>query len=140
MRLCREAEAMGVEAFPVYGDMSRMEDIKLMFEKVFSVFPVIDVLVNNAGISSEAAFLDATEEMFDHMTATDWKGVFFHSQIAAKNMIAHKVKGVIINISSNQVEGCWPNATIYASTKAADQSLPEMRLWSFLSTESVWRR
>ena len=119
MRLCREAEAMGVEAFPVYADLSRMEDIKFMYEKVFSVFPVIDVLVNNAGISSEVAFLDATEEMFDHMTATDWKGVFFSSQIAARNMIAHKVKGVIINISSNQVEGCWPNATIYASTKAA---------------------
>jgi NAD(P)-dependent dehydrogenase (short-subunit alcohol dehydrogenase family) len=119
VQLCREAEGLGVKALPVYGDLSKMEDIRAMFDKVFEVFPVLDVLVNNAGISSEVSFLEATEEMFDHMTAIDWKGVFFSSQIAAKNMIAHGVQGVIVNISSNQVEGCWPDATIYASTKAA---------------------
>ena len=41
--------------------------------------PVVDVLVNNAGISSEVYFLGATEEMFDQMTAIDWKGVYFSS-------------------------------------------------------------
>ena len=34
-------------------------------------------------------------------------------------MIKNNTKGVIVNISSNQVEGCWPRATIYAPTKAA---------------------
>lgn len=80
---------------------------------------MVDVLVNNAGISSEVYFLDATEEMFDEMTAIDWKGVFFSSQIAAKKMVEQGVKGVIINLSSNQIEGCWPRASIYAPTKAA---------------------
>lgn len=64
-------------------------------------------------------FLDATEEMFDHMTAVDWKGVYFSSQIAAKRMIEREIRGVIINIASNQVDGCWPRATIYGPTKAA---------------------
>lgn len=76
-------------------------------------------MVNNAGISSEVYFLDATEEMFDHMTAVDWKGLYFSSQIAAKKMVEAGTKGVIINVSSNQVEGCWPRATIYGPTKAA---------------------
>ena len=79
----------------------------------------IEVLINNAGISSEVYFLDATEEMFDQMTAIDWKGVYFCSQFVAKKMIEHQTKGVIVNLASNQVDGCWPRATIYAPTKAA---------------------
>ena len=56
---------------------------------------------------------------FDNMTAIDWKGLYFCSQFAAKRMIKKNIKGVIINMASNQVDGCWPRATIYAPTKAA---------------------
>lgn len=117
--LCREMEKFGVRTMTVYADMGKVSDIEEMYRQVFEVFPVVDVLVNNAGISSEVYFLDATEEMFDQMTAIDWKGVYFSSQIAAKKMIEQKVKGTIINLSSNQINGCWPRATIYAPNKAA---------------------
>ena len=112
-------EAMGRKCLIVYGDMAKMEDIRQMYRRAFEAFPTIDVVVNNAGISSEVYFLEATEEMFDHMTAVDWKGVFFSSQIAAKGMIERNTRGVIINVASNQVDGCWPRATIYGPTKAA---------------------
>ena len=82
-------------------------------------FGGVDLVVNNAGISSEVYFLDAEEKDFDRMTAIDWKGLYFSSQEAAKNMIARGIQGVIINISSNQTDGCWPRATIYGPTKAA---------------------
>lgn len=117
--VCRIAKACGRRAEAVYADMGVLEDIRRMYKKAFEIFGVVDVVVNNAGISSEVYFLDATEEDFDKMTAVDWKGVYFSSQIAAKRMIEKEVKGVIINISSNQVMGCWPRATIYAPTKAA---------------------
>lgn len=118
-KICQDAEKMGVKALAVYADMSKTEDIKSMYDQVFEVFEAVDVLVNNAGISSEVYFVDATEDMFDQMTSIDWKGVFFSSQFAAKKMIEKNIKGTIINVSSNQVEGCWPRATIYAPTKAA---------------------
>ena len=117
--LQRQIEEMGRRCEIIYGDMSVIEDIRTMYQKAYEAFDTIDVVVNNAGISSEVYFLDATEEMFDHMTAVDWKGVFFSSQIAAKEMMKRKTEGVIINVSSNQVDGCWPRATIYAPTKAA---------------------
>lgn len=117
--VCRIARECGRRAEPFYADMGVIEDVRRMYDKVFQAFDVIDVVVNNAGISSEVYFLDATEEDFDKMTAVDWKGVYFSSQIAAKRMIEKDVRGVIINISSNQVEGCWPRATIYGPTKAA---------------------
>ena len=117
--VCRIARENGVSAFAVYADMAVTADIRAMYDQVFERFGAVDVLVNNAGISGEVYFLDATEEMFDHMTAVDWKGVYFSSQIAAKRMIERGIRGVIINIASNQVDGCWPRATIYGPTKAA---------------------
>lgn len=117
--VCEEAGEYGVKAFPVYADMGLLEDVRNMYQAVFREFEAVDVVVNNAGISSEVYFLDATEEMFDRMTAVDWKGVFFSSQIAAKRMVEKNVRGVIINIASNQVDGCWPRACIYGPTKAA---------------------
>lgn len=118
-KLTATVRSMGVDAVALYADLSNMEEIREMYRQAYKVFPVIDVIVNNAGISSEVDFLDATEEMFDQMTAIDWKGLFFSSQIAAKHMVAHNTRGIIVNVSSNQIEGCWPRASIYAPTKAA---------------------
>lgn len=117
--ICKTAREHGVKAVTFYADMGNVDDIRNMVEQADREFGGIDVLINNAGISSEVYFLDATEEMFDNMTAIDWKGVYFCSQFVAKKMIEHKTKGVIVNVASNQVDGCWPRATIYAPTKAA---------------------
>lgn len=113
------AEEQGVRALTVYADMASVAEIKAMYDQAIAAFGQIDLVVNNAGISSEVYFLDATEEDFDRMTAIDWKGLYFSSQCAARHMAEKGVKGVIINISSNQVDGCWPRATIYGPTKAA---------------------
>lgn len=117
--ICDIAKSKGIKAKAFYADMSKIGEVKDMVDQVDKEFGKIDVLINNAGISSEVYFLDASEEMFDEMTAIDWKGVYFCSQFVAKKMIEHKTKGVIVNLASNQVDGCWPRATIYAPTKAA---------------------
>lgn len=117
--VCKTAQIYGARAIAVHADIGKYSDIEAMFGEIDKEFEQIDVLVNNAGISSEVYFLDASEEDFDRMTAIDWKGLYFCSQMAAKRMIHNNVKGVIINISSNQVDGCWPRATIYAANKSA---------------------
>lgn len=117
--LKEKAEGYGVRALTVYADMASVAGIKAMYGQAIAAFGQIDLAVNNAGISSEVYFLDAGEEDFDRMTAIDWKGLYFSSQCAARHMVERGIKGVIINISSNQVDGCWPRATIYGPTKAA---------------------
>ncbi len=119
LELCQLIEKKGVRALPVYADIGRLEDISAMFEQIDKVYPQIHLLVNNAGISDEVYFLDATPEQFEHMTCVDWRGVYFCSQYAAKRMIAKNIKGLIINVSSNQAEANWPRSTIYGPTKAA---------------------
>ncbi len=119
VEICNIIKKLGGKGVPIYADMSKILDIKNMYKIIENEFGCVDLVVNNAGISSEVYFLDALEFDFDQITNIDWKGLFFSSQEAAKSMIAHSKKGVIVNISSNQVEGCWPRATIYAPTKAA---------------------
>ena len=118
-KIKRTIESYGRRAMTVYADMASLTDIRVMYDEVLSAFGHVDLVVKNAGISSEVYFLDASEEDFDRMTAIDWKGLYFSSQAAARSMIDRNIKGVIINISSNQTEGCWPRATIYGPTKAA---------------------
>jgi 2-deoxy-D-gluconate 3-dehydrogenase len=55
--------------------------------------------VNCAGISTNAPFLDATEESFDRVLRVDLKGTFFLAQAAARHM-AGNGGGKIINIAS----------------------------------------
>ena len=117
--VCQIARNSQAKAMAFYADMGKVSDIEAMYNQVYNAFGTLDLVVNNAGISSEVYFLDATETDFNSVMNVDWKGLFFSSQFAAKRMIAQGVKGVIVNISSNQVDGCWPRATIYAAGKAA---------------------
>lgn len=117
--VCKEINQNGGKAIAIQADVGELKQIRMLVDEVIKQYKKIDVWVNNAGISSEAYFLDTTEEFFDKMNRVDWKGLYFCSQMAAKNMIENDIKGVIINIASNQVDGCWPRATVYALVKAA---------------------
>lgn len=59
----------------------------------------IDILVNNAGVRG-GHIAHTTEEEYDNIMDTNLKGVFFLTQLIAKDMIAKKVQGNILNISS----------------------------------------
>lgn len=117
--VCEIIKSTGVDAIPIHGDISILDDIDDIFHQFLDYFGKIDVLVNNAGVTKVAPFLETTEELWQQVTNTDWKGSFFCTQHAAKNMIEQQIRGVIINITSNQQEGCWPTSSVYGPTKAA---------------------
>jgi NAD(P)-dependent dehydrogenase (short-subunit alcohol dehydrogenase family) len=57
--------------------------------------------------------------LWDEVTAVDWKGTFFCAQRAARDMAATGRGGVILNVASNQKDGCWPTASVYGPIKSA---------------------
>lgn len=59
--ICKTAKENGVNALSFYANMGNVDEIKNMVFQVDQKFGKIDVLINNAGISSEVYFLDATE-------------------------------------------------------------------------------
>ena len=59
-----------------------------------------DVLVNNAGTIRRADSLDFSEEDWDTVMDVNLKAVFFTAQAFARDLVARKATGAIINIAS----------------------------------------
>lgn len=118
--LAEEIRALGRKAVLIQGNIASVEDIKRMFAEFEEKLGACDVMVNNAGVTVIFPLLEAdeNEKLFDRVVDTDFKGTYYCSSFAAKNMIKHNVKGVIINISSNHDKGCWNGFTAYATVKA----------------------
>jgi NAD(P)-dependent dehydrogenase (short-subunit alcohol dehydrogenase family) len=87
-------------------------------------FGSIDVLVNNAGIFEQKAFLEVDEEYLDRFLDTNLKGTFFIAQAVIPQMLKQK-DGVIINIgtpaAANPIRGAHITAAM--SSKGGVHSL-----------------
>jgi len=117
--VCGIIEDRGAKAVLLHANVGRIDEIDRMFKIYFSVFDHIDLMINNAGVSMFAPFLTVTEDFWDKVNSIDWKGTYFCSQRAAKNMVENQIKGVILNMSSNQKDGCWPTSSVYGPVKEA---------------------
>ena len=118
-KLFQILEEHGSRSKVYQADITDVQQIQRLFDFFEKEFGELHLLVNNAGITKFSPFLETTEDMWNEIVFTDFKGAYFAAQIAAKNMIQYKTNGVIINISSNHTDGCWPNASVYGPVKAA---------------------
>ncbi|VTP71962.1 Cyclopentanol dehydrogenase [Leclercia adecarboxylata] len=64
LKTCREIEARGQRAEAIHLDLSQLPDGAKAIETLISRFGRIDVLVNNAGAMTKAAFLDMEYEQW----------------------------------------------------------------------------
>ncbi|MEC7564290.1 MAG: 3-ketoacyl-ACP reductase [Planctomycetota bacterium] len=95
-------------------------------------FGSIDLLVNNAGITSPGRvdLLDSTEESWDQVLATNLKGPYFLAQIVAKQMTANPIqndlRGTIININSISSFAVSENRGDYCIAKRGMQMMTKL--------------
>ena len=83
----------------IQGDISKREDCKKIVEYTINKYNRIDVLINNAGISTYNLFTDITDEEWNETINVNLNSVFYMTQESVKYMINQK-NGCIINISS----------------------------------------
>ena len=97
-------------------DVTKPDNIRYMVTEVLKKYGRIDVLVNNAGITSDAQLVKMTSEQFDRVIDVNLKGTFNCTKEVATAMIQNGA-GKIINISS--VVGIFGNfgQTNYAAAK-----------------------
>ena len=95
-----EVRAAGRRAMTVPLDVTQLQSIQSMVERVLDGWGRIDILVNNAGMNIRQFAADVTEEAWDRVVDTDLKGVMFCSQAVGRHMIDRGEGGKIINIAS----------------------------------------
>ena len=124
------AQAAGktVRAEIQQADIAKRVDRESLIQFTKAALGRLDLLVNNAGVAPEvrADILEASEESFDRLIATNLKGPYFLTQIAAKWMIEQRKAGVwpapyrpkIVTISSVSAYTASVNRGDYCLSKA----------------------
>jgi NAD(P)-dependent dehydrogenase (short-subunit alcohol dehydrogenase family) len=111
----KELGALG-ELHHVWGDLADPDVPLRLVDEVAGHFGRLDVLVNNAGLSTAKPALELSAEDFDGIFDVDVRGSFLASQAAARQM---KGSGVIVNITSVHEHVPRPGFALYAAAKAA---------------------
>lgn len=113
-----EIKAQGHEAVALEMDVRNRQQIEDAVRWIVKKWGKIDVWCNNAGVSSMNHFMDLTEEEWDFNMDTNAKGIFFCSQVVARQMIKQDrdphsgLRAKIINTAS--MAGKRGNATFLA--------------------------
>lgn len=109
-------EDRGGKALAVQADVSKVADVRRLFQEAEKRFGRLDILINNAGIFWAKPMADVTEDDYDHMFAVNAKGQFFAMQEAAKRMANG---GRIVNISTGGTRLAFPGISVYGGSKSA---------------------
>ena len=120
-----QSEAPGVEILQC--DVSSSQDRAALVAFARAKFPSLDLLVNNAGMAPRERrdMLDAAEESFDELIATNLKGPHFLTREAARWMAPRRDGRIIFitsvsayTISTNRADYCISKAGLSMSASA----------------------
>lgn len=119
------AAAIGDAATAIEMDVADQTSIDLGVETAIADLGQIDILINNAAVFTAAPIVDITREDYAKAFAINVGGTLFTMQAVSRHMIAHGVKGRIINMASQAGRRGEPLVAVYCATKAAVISLTQ---------------
>jgi rhamnulose-1-phosphate aldolase/alcohol dehydrogenase len=105
--------AVGVQA-----DVSDPAQVQAAMDQAVLAFGGVDLVVNNAGLSISKPLADTTAADWDLLHDVLAKGSFLVAQAAAKVLIAQKLGGDIVYISSKNSVFAGPSNIAYSAAKA----------------------
>lgn len=108
----------GVWVKPVYFDMTDETSLNRGIQTIFADKQSIDVLINNAGISTVGLLSQSKVDEIRHVFEVNYFSVLRLIQLVSKKMMM-KRKGVIINMASIAGIEPQPGKIAYGSSKAA---------------------
>jgi len=113
----KEIEALGRKTLTMGGDITIEDDVNAVVNKSLEKFGKIDVLVNNAGVTSQDSFEKMTYRRWRLILSVNLDGTYLCSKVVLPHM-QEKKSGMIINVSSILAKEIRMNIA-YGVTKAA---------------------
>jgi len=116
-------------------DITSLPDIEEVVKDFVNRFGHIDILINNAGINKDGAFISLSGGSLQVYSVEDWKttmetnlyGHFYITREVVEQMVRKRTRGVIINVTSMAVAG-RAGQTSYGAAKAGLDTLT--RCWA----------
>lgn len=100
-------------------DTSAEADVSHWVERTIAEAGCPDVLINNAGIMANTAFLELDVADFDRVIAVNVRGAVLCSQAVARALVREDRGGCIINIASTRAFMSEPDTEAYSASKGA---------------------
>ncbi|WP_030992775.1 SDR family NAD(P)-dependent oxidoreductase [Streptomyces sp. NRRL S-1813] len=111
--------ASGGSAHAHHLDVTRRDEIAAVVDAARSATGRLDVMANVAGIMHSSAVLETEEADLDRVWNTNFKGVLYGCQEAARAMIATGTRGSVVNMASGAIDTGAPGLLCYGAAKAA---------------------
>jgi 3-oxoacyl-[acyl-carrier protein] reductase len=112
--------AAGGQAKAIRADVVDADAVTALFDQAEDAFGPIDVVVNNAGISTMSPLATVKDEDYQRLIAVNLTGTFNGMREAARRV---RDGGRIINFSTSIIGAYLPGAGVYVATKAAVEAL-----------------
>jgi glucose 1-dehydrogenase len=123
-RVVKTIKDSGTNAIAIKADISKENEVITMFKDVIKEFGSIDILVSNAGIQRDSAFVEMTIDKWDAVIGVNLTGAFLCSREAVREFMRRgvietrsKAAGKIIFISSVHEIIPWAGHANYATSK-----------------------
>lgn len=119
-----------VEVLALPCDVIKLEDLENLVNKTKEKFGKIDILINNAGVSSQYPFQEQPIEDFERLAHTNYLGYVRLIRLVINDMIKNK-SGAIINMVSGSTL-CDPvprNFIVYSSLKVGLRAFSKGLFW-----------
>jgi len=88
------------QAQSIVMDVTVPASIETALDAAEARFGPVDIVINNAGVTATRPALQQHESDWDKVIDTNLKGVWLVAQAVARRMVAHKMKGSIVNVAS----------------------------------------
>ncbi|MGD6815911.1 SDR family NAD(P)-dependent oxidoreductase [Metabacillus sp. 84] len=111
-------------------DVRNPAEITACMEEAVRTFGGVDILINNAGVSTFKDPLELSVEEWDDILSVNLRSAFLFSKEAAKHM-KDRTGGSIVNIASTRSQMSEPHSEAYAASKGGIAALTHALAASF---------
>src|SRR4028118_785508 len=98
-RVCDEVNALGSKGIGIPFDISKVEELPILIEKINQIAGSVDILINNAGIEIYRAFQDYSTAEIQSVLSTNLLAAMELSRLVLPTMLRQE-SGHIVNIAS----------------------------------------
>jgi 3-oxoacyl-[acyl-carrier protein] reductase len=113
--VAEEARKHGRRALVVAADVGDADAVRAMAARALGEFGAVDIVVNNAAIRPERAFLEMTDEDWHRVLAVDLHGAFYTARAFLPGMVARRWGRIINLLGMNALQGYVGRAHVSAA-------------------------